>query len=1112
MTVDFCDYFWGEKNNGFDVLYQNTKHGQNASKELADFFKESALLEESYSKMQAKLASKANSAGVSGTFAPVWTLLRTSSERLSSIHLAAVTRLAELVKEVQKFTDDLHKRQKTVKEEEAPTMEVVQSLQQLTASVLKAREVYHQRAAELRRLQEAAQPAKDTDKAEAKLRKAAEEYRALVDKHRGVRDDFERKMVVSCRHFQELEENYLCQMKEFIDIYIKLFDASCNQIREVNVDLRRQCDEKTVLKLLEEFALAKHTGLEKPAWLEFEELPAASSTSVGSTPDAVSESGSAGVDETRSAAGAAAKQGDLSSWQPQGTSWTSGFLRGRRKREKQSKSKRDNEKSDSEENHKSSPVVDEEGFSIRPRHETEKKKRHDSFYSSSDSDSDEDPTSKIHVKINPLSNGGGPISASVDELRTLASGLTLSPANTGSLRRPRHLNVGCLAQSKSPTIAEENSGLRRSQSQQLSQERPSNDLIGLSFHSPTHSNQSTPSGSGPRHLPSAAPPAGDGDRYAELSEIFAESSDMPPALPPKHQAPAAAPQRGATPTLSSIAIPRPPSRRSVEGVATMTRGRQSPALSSPVSRGPTPAPATAPSPSPSAASGSGTPRAEPVVGSSRGPSPLTLGLSDTVPLAVAFQEVVHAYFRGSDPSNIACHPVSSSPSVCGMQAPCHPTMARSCNNHHQYHHHHHHYHHYHHYYQYPHQHHPETEYRPPHELLSPAPYQCHHIGTVPLHPPSPPPYQCHTTGALPPYPPSYQCHSTGTPPPHPPSPAGALPPHPTSPSPPLPLRASPAVPPVFWPDVLRPDSCHNPWYALVAGAAARPAPEPIPVAILFSEVANVHFQRDGTDNRCRVRMTGDTMVSFPSGIVQVLTSNPSPAPLVFRLKNTGRMENMLPNRHLITQELKLSGIDTAVFEFRMDNLTALLRRQAEKNPSASYFNVDILKYEILAKPGAASVPLQLVAYWKCEPTHTDLKVEYKYNSAALTPASALQNITVSAPVDGGVTAMHSKPTGKWVVETNRAMWRLQEVSPASSDQGAGALKARFELSGGPGSPSTLAAQFSCEGSTLSGAEFQLLGSGYRVSLVKRRFVSGKYLCDSDYVESSERYAAPPGPG
>jgi len=261
-----------------------------------------------------------------------------------------------------------------------------------------------------------------------------------------------------------------------------------------------------------------------------------------------------------------------------------------------------------------------------------------------------------------------------------------------------------------------------------------------------------------------------------------------------------------------------------------------------------------------------------------------------------------------------------------------------------------------------------------------------------------------------------------------------------------------------------------------------------------------------------VRMTGDTMVSFPSGIVQVLTSNPNPAPLVFRLNHIGRLESLLPNRHLITQELKLSGIDTAVFEFRMNNLTALLRKQCERNPSASYFNVDILKYQILTQPGAGSVPLNLVAYWKCENTHTDLKVEYKYNAAGFSPPCPLQSITVAVPVDGAVSAMHSKPTGKWVPEANRAMWKLAELAPPGKEpQPAGSLKARFELSSGPGSPSTLAAQFSCEGSTLSGAEFQLLGSGYRLSLVKRRFVSGKYICDSDYIESSDRYAAPPGP-
>ena len=52
------------------------------------------------------------------------------------------------------------------------------------------------------------------------------------------------------------------------------------------------------------------------------------------------------------------------------------------------------------------------------------------------------------------------------------------------------------------------------------------------------------------------------------------------------------------------------------------------------------------------------------------------------------------------------------------------------------------------------------------------------------------------------------------------------------------------------------------------------------------------------------------------------------------------------------------------------------------------------------------------------------------------------------------------------------------------------LRARFQLSDGPGSQGTIAAQFNCEGTTLSGVEFELLGIGYRVSLVKRRFVSG----------------------
>ena len=42
----------------------------------------------------------------------------------------------------------------------------------------------------------------------------------------------------------------------------------------------------------------------------------------------------------------------------------------------------------------------------------------------------------------------------------------------------------------------------------------------------------------------------------------------------------------------------------------------------------------------------------------------------------------------------------------------------------------------------------------------------------------------------------------------------------------------------------------------------------------------------------------------------------------------------------------LSTSDSKVFEFDMKSLKELLRKQAEQNPNASYFNLDLLKYQV----------------------------------------------------------------------------------------------------------------------------------------------------------------------
>lgn len=76
-------------------------------------------------------------------------------------------------------------------------------------------------------------------------------------------------------------------------------------------------------------------------------------------------------------------------------------------------------------------------------------------------------------------------------------------------------------------------------------------------------------------------------------------------------------------------------------------------------------------------------------------------------------------------------------------------------------------------------------------------------------------------------------------------------------------------------------------------------------------------------------------------------------------------------------------------------------------------------------------------------------------------------------------------------ESNKLVWNFTDISQHSDYAGIDTLRARLEIGSGPSTPSILTTQFNCEGTTLSGIDFELSGTGYRISLVKRRFVAGE---------------------
>uniref|UniRef100_A0A8C0IKU8 SH3GL interacting endocytic adaptor 1 n=1 Tax=Chelonoidis abingdonii TaxID=106734 RepID=A0A8C0IKU8_CHEAB len=275
------------------------------------------------------------------------------------------------------------------------------------------------------------------------------------------------------------------------------------------------------------------------------------------------------------------------------------------------------------------------------------------------------------------------------------------------------------------------------------------------------------------------------------------------------------------------------------------------------------------------------------------------------------------------------------------------------------------------------------------------------------------------------------------------------------------------------------------FYLTFEGSSRGPSPltmgaqDTLPVAAAFTETVNAYFK--GADpNKCIVKITGEMVLSFPAGITRHFANNPAPSVLTFRVINYNRLEHVLPNPQLLCCDSTQTDTNTKEFWVNMPNLMTHLKKVSEQKPQATYYNVDMLKYQVSAQ-GIQSTPLNLAVSWRCESTSTDLRIDYKYNTEAMTTPVALNNVQFLVPIDGGVMKLQA------VLPPANVIYYSTWIPCV------GSLLARFQLSEGPSKPSPLVVQFTSEGSTLSSCDIELVGAGYRFSLIKKRFAAGKHV-------------------
>ncbi|XP_015704317.1 F-BAR domain only protein 2 isoform X1 [Coturnix japonica] len=977
MMAYFVESFWGERNNGFDVLYHNMKHGHLSTKELADFIRERATIEEAYSRSMTKLAKSASNYTQLGTFAPVWDVFKMSTEKLASCHLDLVRRLQELIKEVHKYGDEQIKAYKKTKEEVSGTLEAVQNIQSITQALQKSKENYNAKCLEQERLKKEGATPREIDKATVKTKKATDTYKLYVEKYAAVKSDFEQKMTETAQKFQDIEETHLLHMKEIIESLSNTIKDIHLQIGEVHEEFINNMTNTTVESLIQKFAESKGTGKERPGPIEFEECNTSSAVE-GIKPRKRKPFGLSGIMK---------KEKDTESVEcPDADSVNI-------------------------------PDVDDEGYSIKPETTQDIKENH--FYSSSDSDSEDDEPRRFHIEIKPVqpNNSSQYTMPSLDELKVSIGNIALSAATS-----QRHSH----AQMNRNSSSEE---LTKSKLSAPTNEKGNSDLLAWDplFSSSIESSSSA-------SLASSS-------SSATLREHSRKSSS------------------------STNDFPGCRVSQSLLGLQTDS-GSGSPSSPDFIISTSCKSGVEAPSGSISTLSSGSWSQSQWISFADE-----LFTIRDT---STDKKEQQRLHFKTENACLASSALLGNSSNRCASEdqsdlsnnAICHEQLFIEETG---------------------------TEMSPTsssahldYSLVSPCVRSNKARPTTPL-----------TVGTIvpPPRPASRAKLSTAK--------LSGINEIPRPFSPPLTSNSSP--PPAA--PLARAESISSISSSASLSAANTPTvgvsrgPSPVslgnqdtlPVAVALTESVNAYFK--GADpSKCIVKITGDMTVSFPSGIIKVFTSNPSPGVLCFRVKNTSKLEQILPNAQLVYSDQSQSDSTTRDFWMNMQAITVYLKKLSEQNPSASYYNVDVLKYQVSSN-GIQSTPLNLATYWKCNANTTDVRVDYKYNPESMNVPSMLSNVQVVVPVDGGVTNMQSLPPAKWNADQMKAYWKISSISEKSENGGSGSLRAKFELSEGPSKPATLAVQFISEGSTLSGVDVELVGTGYRLSLLKKRFATGRYMAD-----------------
>ncbi|XP_048581191.1 proline-serine-threonine phosphatase-interacting protein 1 isoform X1 [Nematostella vectensis] len=279
----FVDCFWGTEftsTAGFDALSKRMRDGKQTCQEMEEFVKQRADIEEKYGKSLMRLAKTSEAKDEIGTLKSSWDSLRNETENIGKAHVALAQQLLDsLEKGLQEFREN---QKETRKKLEDSVKRSQRNKKTCYENLHKLKRTYEQKCREKEAADDAlkksvSMAAKDEEKLRSKLGKcktAVEQADSAYQTSVRVLDDtrvvWEREMATCCNVFQNLEEERIAFLRNWMWLYANLGSINCVKVDEMYEVVRQSLEGCNVDQDIKLFISMRQTGSERPSHIDYE--------------------------------------------------------------------------------------------------------------------------------------------------------------------------------------------------------------------------------------------------------------------------------------------------------------------------------------------------------------------------------------------------------------------------------------------------------------------------------------------------------------------------------------------------------------------------------------------------------------------------------------------------------------------------------------------------------------------------------------------------------------------------------------------------------------------------------------------------------------------------